>query len=180
MVIKTFICLYRVVLRPLYIHHHYMMEFLTLSSYLSLSPIQTVSSVHTGLMYVSLSWSANVGASMHRNPFENVAHQFVHTFTTISCLSCYIWMGCNSPYSCCFVECCFQDVFKTVRFILYGFRVRPRWCIHIVVLTKRKLERNAFLSYQRSDFHIIVNLSKTDHAFDWRILSMFYLIVFIW
>ena len=42
-----------------------------------------------------------------------------------ACLFRFTWMVCEMddwwPYCCCFVECCFQDLFKTARSILVWF-----------------------------------------------------------
>ena len=81
---------------------------------------------------------------------------------------CMMW--CKWPHSCCFVGCCFQDLFKTAHCILFWFHVafsvgislKSKWCNHTVVLTQLQLGRIPVLFYQR------------DHVFIWGVECYFY------
>ena len=74
--------------------------------------------------------STNTGMSMCRSPWKKIAYKSVCpsflTLPTMSIMSCSSYldvceMGANSLYSCCYVECCFQDLFKTACSILVLF-----------------------------------------------------------
>ena len=84
------------------------------------------------------------------------------------------------PYSCCFVGCCFQDLFNITRSILVRFPssffsmrfvsvhvVHPCSSIDTTVLWKK----SCFISSDRSDFHMIDSLSIAVHSFMRRILT---------
>ena len=67
-----------------------------------------------------------------------------------ACLVRFTWMVCEMggkwSYSCCFVEYLYQDWFKTA-------------CCKIVKLPSKVWKLSRFISSERSDFHMINNLS---------------------
>ena len=78
-----------------------------------------------------------------------------------ACLVRLIWivleMRGKWPYRCCFLGCCFQDLFNIARSILVQFpssffsirfNSSSMWCIRTVVFTQPLLERNTVLFYQ--------------------------------
>ena len=78
------------------------------------------------------------------------------------------------PYSYCFVECCFQDLFKTAHSILLLFPSSffSMQFISILVVhpyssmeTATALKKFGFILSVRSDFHLIDNLSITFYTF---------------
>ena len=83
---------------------------------------RTTPRIYTELLYVGLSWSPCLSSAMWRSPLEYITYELVPTSPAVSCMS-----GSSSfysfrvdgrwPYSCCFVGCCFQDVFNIVRSI---------------------------------------------------------------
>ena len=79
-------------------------------------------------------------------------------------------MGGMWPYSCCFVECCFQDLFKAACLSSFHLAFSPsiflgfKWCNRTVVLTQLQL-RIPIIFYQKSDYHMIDNQSTAVHAF---------------
>ena len=91
-----------------------------------------------------------------------------------TCLARVIWMafemGGRCTYSCCFVGCCLQDLFNTVRSILVQLPscvLSIRFVsIHVVhpysSIFGKKL---CFILSDRSDFLLADNLSIADHAF---------------
>ena len=72
---------------------------------------------------VSSYWSANTGITMWRGPLENVTYKFVFASPAIPhvLFVLALEMGRKWPYSCCFVGCCFQDLFNITRSILVQF-----------------------------------------------------------
>ena len=70
------------------------------------------SCVHTELLLISSSWPSNTFSSMWRGPEENVTYEFVSP----AFLVCRTWMvlkrGGRWSYSCCFVGCCYQELFN--------------------------------------------------------------------
>ena len=73
-----------------------------------------------------------------------------------------VWMGGEWPYSCCFVGCCFQDLFNIAYCILVQF---PFSCfsihsvsVHVVhpfsrIDTTAAWKKLRFILSERSDFH---------------------------
>ena len=79
-------------------------------------PLDCIQCLHRG--DVSLRWLANTDLSMCSSPWENIVYEFVLTSTAaVPSMSCSSWLIFEIvgkwPYSCCFVGCCFQDLFKT-------------------------------------------------------------------
>ena len=168
--------------------------FRTLS--LSLSPFipfihrsrqvfQTTSYIHTEPLYVSSCWLANTGSFVLRDPLENVTYEFVLASPEVSCLVRLIWMvleiGGKWPYNCCFVGCFFQDLFNIGRSIFVQFRqvffsFFIRFVSVYVVHPYSRIDTTAawkklhFILLDRSDFHMIDNLSIAAHTFARRIL----------
>ena len=87
---------------------------------------KATSCIGTELLYVGSSWLSCLCLSMWRSPQEYVAYEFVLTSPAVSaCLVHLTWivfMGGRWPYSCCFVECCFQDLFKQLAAFLCNCR----------------------------------------------------------
>ena len=80
---------------------------------------------HSELMNISLCWLANAGVSMSRSP-ENITCKLVLASSIVPSMSCLSYLDCFEmggkwPYSCCFVGCCFQDLFKAPHTILVWF-----------------------------------------------------------
>ena len=77
-----------------------------------------------------------------------------------ACLVRRIWMVLEMrgkcPYSCCFVGCCFPDLFNMARGILvqllfsfFSYALSEfMWCIHIVQLAQPLFGRNCGLLYR--------------------------------
>ena len=101
-------------------------------------------------------------------------------------LVCLIWivlkMGDRWPYSCCFGGCCFQDLFSIAHSILVQF-LFSFFSIHLVSIhmvhpynridmtgTWKKLR---FILSDKSDFHMINNLSIVVYTFANCILMSF-------
>ena len=113
---------------------------------------------------VSSCFSANTDASMCGCPSKNILVRASPT-----CLVCMVFeIESKWQYSCCFLWCCFQNLFqKHVAFLCSSHLASSPcilWCIHPVVLTQLQLERNPILS-DTSDFHMIDNLSIAVHTF---------------
>ena len=116
-------------------------------------------------------------------PSENIAYWLLlQRYPT--CLVRLILMICERvckwPYSCCFVGCCFQDLFRTARNILvlfpssffFAYFVSVR-VVHPYSSTDTATAWKTILVNisKRSDFHIIDNLSIVVHAFTRRMLT---------
>ena len=112
--------------------HHYIL--LTAWISLSLSIHSHHSSLLPGLpnciLYphradVSSCWLANTGMFICQCPLKNIANEFIFASPEVSYMSRSSWMVCEIggkwPYSCCFVGCCFQNLFKTVCSIFVSF-----------------------------------------------------------
>ena len=91
-------------------------------------------------------------------------------------------MGDRWPYSCCFVGCCFQDLFNIARSILVqlpsSFFSMRFFSIQVVHPYSSMYKTGAwkkllFISSDRSDFHITDSLSIAVHAFAGRELMFF-------
>ena len=104
-----------------------------------------------------------------------------------TCLVRLIWivleMGGRWPYSCCFVACCFQDLFNIARRIIVQllssfFSIRLV-SVHVVhpyssMDTTAALKKLRFIATDRSDFHWTDNLSIVYHTLASRVLMSFY------
>ena len=86
------------------------------------------------------------------------------------------------PYNCCFVGCCFQDLFNMTRSILVQFPSKFFYIrlvsVHVVhpysrLDTTAVWRKLLFISSDRFDFHMINNLSIAVHTFASRILISF-------
>ena len=74
--------------------------------------------------------------------------------------ACLIWMVCKMrgkwPYSCCFVRCCFQDIFNAASLCSShlpfspGVTRKSKCCDPTVVLTWLQLRRISILFYRRN------------------------------
>ena len=125
---------------------------------------------------------------MWRGPWENIAYEYVLTSPAVSCISCLSYldvlvMGGKCPCSCCFVWCCFQDLFNMACSILvqllssfFTIRLVSVYVVHpssssVTIMAWKKLR---FILSDRSDFHMIDNLLIEVHAFTSRILLSFW------
>ena len=113
----------------IYHHHHHHHQVMHRFPWLSLAicsyhPLlwqvfQTTSCVRTELLLVGSCWSAKNSTSMWGGRLENLLQQCP------ACLVRFILMvlviGVKWPYSCCFVRCCFQDLFNIAQNILVQF-----------------------------------------------------------
>ena len=87
-------------------------------------------------------------------------------------------MGGRWPYSCCFVGCCLQDLFKIARSILVqlpsSFFFSRFVSVHVVhpyssIDTTAAWKKLRFILSVKSDFHMTNNLSIAVHAFVRRV-----------
>ena len=85
------------------------------------------------------------------------------------CLACFtrlLWIvfkrGGRCPYNCCFVWCCFQDLFDTARSIFV--QLLSSFLIIRLVSVHEVHPDNSILS-DRPDFHITSSLSIADQTF---------------
>ena len=103
-----------------------------------------------------------------------------------TCLVCRIWMvleiGGKYPYSCCFVGCCFLDLFSMAPCILVQFpSMFFSIClvgVHMVHPCSRNdttvaWKKLHFILSDRSDFNMIDNLFIAVYVFISRILMSF-------
>ena len=84
------------------------------------------SCVCTELLLISFSWSPSTCMSVRRGPQENIAYEFILISPAVFWVSCLSYlngleMGGRWPYSCCFVGCCFQNLFNIAHSILVQF-----------------------------------------------------------
>ena len=117
---------------------------------------------------VSFCWLANTGMFMWRGSLENITYEFVLASPAMSCMSCSSYLvldiGRRWPYNCCFVKCCFQDLFCITYSILVQFlssfcsvhfvsicRVHPYNWIDTTIAWKKF----HFILLDTSDFHMI-------------------------
>ena len=90
-------------------------------------------------------------------------------------------MGDKWPYSCCFVSCCFRDLFHIAHSILVQFP-SSFFSLHFVgvrvvhlytsIDTTATWKKSCFISSDRSDFYMIDNLSIVVNAFAWHVLTL--------
>ena len=159
---------------------------LTLSHHSSLSSIASGRSSRLHPERVEISWSANICMFVWRGAFEKVAYEFVLLQQRPACLVRLIWMvlemGGRWPYSCCFVGCCFQDLFNIAFSILVQFPSSffslRLVSIHMVhpyswIDTTAAWKKLRLILSNRSYFHMIDNLSIAFHAFASHILMAF-------
>ena len=91
-------------------------------------------------------------------------------------------IGGRWPHSCCFVGSCFQDLYDIARSILVQlpssfFSIRFV-SVHVVyscsyIDTTAAWKKLCFVLSDRSDFHMIYNLTIALHGFAWHILMSF-------
>ena len=104
-----------------------------------------------------------------------------------ACLAPLTWMGCvmwgKQQYNCHFVGCCFLGLFQTAHSVIMLFPssfflkrpvnvqvVQPYNSTDIVTAGK-----NSFILSERSNFNIVVNLSRADHVIPRCVLTLFYM-----
>ena len=150
--------------------------FLTLYRYPSLlsiasgrfSRLYSVSA--QSLSYIGSGWSSCLCLSMWMGPPEYVAYEFATISSSVSRMSSSIifLMGSRWPYSCCFVGCCFQDLFSIARSILVwlpsSFFSLRLVSVHVVhpcssVVTTAAWKNLRFIILVRFDFHLTNSLS---------------------
>ena len=90
-------------------------------------------------------------------------------------------MGGRWRYSCCFLGCCFQELFNIARSILtqlpssfFSIQFVSVYVVHPYnsMDTTAAWKKLRFISSDRSDFHMNDNLSIADHAFTSRVLGV--------
>ena len=83
--------------------------------------LYTTSCVHTVLLGIGTSWLSNTCTSNG----TSLMSSFLLLQQCLTCLVYLIWIvleiGGRQPYRCCFVGCCFQDLFNMARSILVQF-----------------------------------------------------------
>ena len=118
-----------------YIYHHHHVIPLTLSLFLSLSLHSSLSSIASckssrlhpvsvqnccRLVLVGRPTFARTCEEIHRRMSLMSSSLLLQQYP--ACLACLFWMilemGGRWPYGCCFVGCCFQDLFYIARSIL--------------------------------------------------------------
>ena len=89
-------------------------------------------------------------------------------------------MGGKWPYSCCFVGCCFQELFSTARRILVkftsSFSSLHFFSVHMVhpyisINTTAAWKKSSFILSNRSDYYIINSISIVVYVFARHILT---------
>ena len=119
-------------------------------------------------MNVDPCWSFNTGVSIRRNYFFN---EFVPASPCIDHLTWIIGIiGGKWPYSFFIVGCCVLDFLKITHSILVYFLCsffspsassKFIYCTKTRILTRSQLSRiPIFILSERSDFHMIDNISK--------------------
>ena len=88
-------------------------------------------------------------------------------------------MGCKWPYSCCFVGCCFQDLFNITRSILVqfpsSFFSMSFVSVHVV---HRQSSTDTTDTRKKSRFHILNRLGYLGES--WRSEEMYSTTVLSW
>ena len=137
---------------------------LSLSCHSPLSSIAPGRSSRLHAMFIQNCWRlVLVGRSTLACPCEEVDKKPPLTSSSLflqQCPVCFVRliqmvseMGDKLPYCCCFVCCCFQDLFYIDRSILAQppcsfFIFICMWCIHKRVLIQPRLGRNSVLFYR--------------------------------
>ena len=103
-------------------------------------------------------------------------------FSCSACLAHLIWRVCEMrgkwPYSCCFVGCCFQDLFKSTYSIIVQlpFSFFSKHFLQVFQpydsFSQLQLGRIPVLFYWRSDFHMVNNLSIIVHSLPMCMLAL--------
>ena len=127
---------------------------------------------------VSSCWLANTGMFICQCPLKNIANEFIFVSSEESYVSCSSWMvfeiGGKWPYSCCFVGCCFQNLFKTACSILvlflsslFSIHLANNHTVHPYNSTNTFIawKKSHFILSNSSDFHMINNLLIKVHTF---------------
>ena len=127
-------------------------------------------------MYVSLFWLTNIDMTMCKSPLENITNEFI--LTSPAYLIHLIWRVCETEskwqYSCCFVGCCKQDLFKKACRILVYFHF-IFFFVHFVSINvvqpysstdaATTWKKSCFILSERSDFPMINNWTVAVYAF---------------
>ena len=85
--------------------------------------LRATSCISTERLYVGLSWSPCFCSAVWGGPWENITYELVLASPAVSCMfgSSNFDSFCDGGrwlFSCCFVGCCFQDLFKIAHSIL--------------------------------------------------------------
>ena len=126
--------------------------------------------------------------TVRRGPQENITYEIVLASPVVSsaCFVCLIWMVLEMRgrwlYSCCFVGCSFQNLFNKAHSLLVQF-LSSFFSIHLISVhvvhpysridTIGSWKKLRFILTDRSDLHMINNLSITVHAYARCILTSF-------
>ena len=138
-------------------------------------------SISIELLYIGSRWSFKLCLSMWRDLQKYIAYEFDLTSPAVSGSSYLDGFhdGCWWPYSCCFVGCCFQDLFNTACSILvyllpsfFSIRLVSVDVVHpySTIDTIAAWKRLCVILSVRSDFHMTDSLSIVVHAFTSRVL----------
>ena len=146
---------------------------------------------HPSLSFIAPKWSsrqhpvsADLRVGQHwcvHVPESTVSYEFVFSSLALSSTShirrCRLSeMEGSWPHNCCFVECGFQNLFKTAYRILFFqssffskffvriLGVQPYSSIDTAITSKKY----HFILSERSDFHIIDNLTMAVNVFSWH------------
>ena len=126
-----------------------------------------------------------VGQPTLTHPYEGVHRRMLLMTSSLllqqcpTCLVCFtcmvLEMGCKGLYSCCFVGCCFHDLFNITCTILVqlpsSFFFLHLICVYLVhPYSSIAWKKSRFILSYRSDFHMIDSLSIAVHAFARNIL----------
>ena len=117
----------------------------------------------------------------------NVTYVFVLSPLEMSRMSCLSYlngfkMGGRRPYRCCFVECCFQDLFNISLSILvwlpssfFSIRLVSVYVVHPYSSMKTTVawKKLRFILSDRFDFLMTDNLLRVDHALASCVLMSF-------
>ena len=145
---------------------------------LLVSPPDRIQSPHRAYEYkillVAQHWCVNVWESIveHLMSSSLILHESPACLGSLSWMICE--MGCRWVHNCCFVGCCFQDLFKKARSILvyfsssFFFKCSVR--IQVVQPYSSADTATAWKNYHFifSDFHIVDSLSVSVHALSLR------------
>ena len=120
---------------------------------------------------------------MWRGPQKNVTYKLILASPVVSCMACLIWMVLEMEgkwlYICCFVGCCFQDLFYIACSIFMqfpsGFFFICFDSVHVVhsyssIDITAVLKKFCFILLASSDLHMIKSLLIAVHVFARHIL----------
>ena len=122
--------------------------------------------------------------SMWKGTLDNITYEFILASKAVSFMHFWlIWIvleiGGRWPYNCCFVGCCYQDLFNIVHSILvqvpssfFLIRFVSVYLVHPYsrIDTTATWKILCLILSEQFDFHMIDNQSISVHAIAWCIL----------